>query len=276
MEQGIDPFDYVRDMLGSDLDEQLIELGISYFTGIFTLDNIQGDPHPGNVKLLDNSRVGLIDFGIKAPAPKDKAAFFGLIKEYSKLYTGQVDIEALFGRFLRVFASDLYNAFKKLNDLKGGAETEDLTRTIGKIAKKTFMSKMEKSEAANLMSGNSLISLINRVVNDQNRFGIELTLESTEILRAAQTYIKLVESLGRNTQVLPKVFEKAISKLEKEHPELTIEKDSNMTIARAINIVTKWLERVASKDPILFRKFIGQIRGRSNFEDLTKLEKEKF
>jgi hypothetical protein len=269
-EQGIDPHSYVKEVLGSDLDQQLIELGIQYFYGMFTLPRIQGDPHPGNVKLLDNNQVALIDFGIDAPSPKDKPAFFGLIKEYANIYSGKLDIEELFGRFLNVFANDLYNAFRKLSEVRDGGNSEGLTKAIGRLANKTFMSRVKTSDSNAMMSDPNIIRLINKVVNDQNRFGIELSLESTEMLRAAQTYINLVESLGRKDQVLPVVFTKAIARLEHDHPELVIEKNSNMTVARAINIITKWLERVANRDPVLFRKLISYVKGNSSLSDLNK------
>ena len=57
-------------MLNSDLDEQLTLLGIEYIKGIFERREFRADPHPGNVKLLDNNRVGLIDFGIFDPLRK--------------------------------------------------------------------------------------------------------------------------------------------------------------------------------------------------------------
>ena len=269
-EQGVDPRNYVKEVMGSDLDQQLIELGIKYFYGMFTLPRIQGDPHPGNVKILDNNQVGLIDFGIDAPSPKDKPAFFGLIKEYSNIYSGKLDIEELFGKFINVFANDLYNAFRKLSEVRDGGNSEGLTKAIGKLANKTFMSRVKASDSKAMMSDPNIIKLINKVVNDQNRFGIELSLESTEMLRAAQTYINLVESLGRKDQVLPVVFTKAIAKLEHDHPELVIEKNSNMTVARAINIITKWLERVANRDPVLFRKLISYVKGNSSLSDLNK------
>lgn len=272
-EQGIDPFEYVKDTMGADLDKQLINLGIAYFYGMFTLDRIQGDPHPGNVKFLENGKVGLIDFGIAAPAPKDKAAFFGLIKEYGKIYSDKLDIEELFGRFLKVFASDLYDAFTKLNELRDGEASENLTRVIGGLAKKTFVDKMTKSESEQLMNNPDIIFLINRIVNEKNRFGIELTLESTEILRAIQTYVKLVASLDRRDQVLPQVFKTAVPLLENQHPELMIERPNNISTGRAINIVTKWLERVAIKDPALFKKFMSQIKGYNSLSKVTEGER---
>ena len=76
------------------------------------------------------------------------------------------------------------------------------------------MSRVKTSDSAAMMNDPNIIKLINKVVNDQNRFGIELSLESTEMLRAAQTYINLVESLGRKDQVLPVIFTKAIARLE--------------------------------------------------------------
>ncbi len=66
MEQGVDPAAYVREYLGSDLDAQLTTLGIESLSGVFDLPRVQGDPHPGNVRLLTGDRVGLIDFGISS------------------------------------------------------------------------------------------------------------------------------------------------------------------------------------------------------------------
>ncbi len=273
-EQGVEPHSYVMEKLGSNLDQQLITLGQEYIYGMFTLPRVQGDPHPGNVKFLENNKIGLIDFGIFAPAPKDKPAFFALIGEYSNLYNGKLDIEELFGKFLRVFANDLYRAFKRLHEASGENSGEDLTKTIGKLAKKAFSMHMKKSESTQMMNDPNMLKLVNQIVNKQNRFGLKLTINSSEIIRAAQTYITLVESLGRQDEVLPIVFDVATTKLAKEHSELLIESPSNMTIQRAIDIVTKWLERVANRDPVLFRKLLGQIKGGGNISSIDRKDKE--
>jgi hypothetical protein len=259
-EQGVDILSYVKENLNSDLDQQLRTLGEEYIYGMFDIPRIQGDPHPGNVKLLENNRVGLIDFGIYAPAPKDKPSFFALVEEYSNLYNGKLDIEELFGKFLRVFAGDLYQAFRRLHDAREGS-SEDLTKTIGKLAKKAFTAHMNKSESSKVMSEPNMLKMINQIVNKQNRFGLVLTVQSSEILRAAQSYVTLVEALGRDKEVLPIMFAEAVDRLRRDKPELTIEEPSNMTIARALDIVTKWLERVANRDPVLFRRLMSQLRG---------------
>ena len=274
-EQGVEPYAYVKENLGSELDQQLITLGTEYVYGMFTIPRVQGDPHPGNVKFLENNKVGLIDFGIYAPAPKDKPSFFALIEEYGKLYNGNLDIEELFGKFLRVFANDLYRAFKRIHDVQAGSSEDDLTRTIGKLAKNAFAAHSKKSETNEIVNDQNMLKMINQIVNKQNRFGLELTIQSSEIIRAAQTYITLVESLGQDSKVLPIVFTRATGQLRIDHPELLIETTSNMTVQRAIDIVTKWLERVANRDPVLFRKLLNQIkRSGGNISRIDQKNKE--
>jgi hypothetical protein len=274
-EQGIEPYAYVKEHLNSELDKQLITLGIEYVYGMFTLPRVQGDPHPGNVKFLENNKVGLIDFGIYAPAPKDKPSFFALIEEYGKLYSGKLDIEELFGKFLRVFANDLYKAFKRIHDMHGENSEDDLTRTIGKLAKNAFSAHNKSSETNELINDRNMLKMVNQIVNKQNRFGLELTIQSSEIIRAAQTYITLVESLGQQDKVLSIVFNDATTNLRADHPELLIETPSNMTMGRAIDVVTKWLERVANRDPVLFRKLINQIKkSGGNINKVNRTDKE--
>lgn len=272
-EQGVDPVNYVWENLGSNLDEQLVTLGYEYIYGMFTLPRIQGDPHPGNVKFLENNKVGLIDFGIYAPAPKDRPSFYALLEEYAKLYEGNLDIEELFGKFLRYFGNDLYRAFKRIHEVRGAGSGDDLTRTIGKLAKRAFASQI-KPGTGGLTNDNNMLKLINQVVNKQNRFGLVLKLQSSEVLRAAQTYIAFVESLNRGTVILPIIFRRAIDQVRIDKPELTVETTSNMSVSAAFDIVTKWLERVALKDPLLFKRFMRQLRGNAPLEYEDNINKE--
>ena len=79
------------------------------------------------------------------------------------------------------------------------------------------------------------------------------------MLRAAQSYITLVESLGMR-KVLPEAFKEGLAYVASERPEYTQETENTMSANRALEIVTKWLERVATRDPQLFKIFISKIR----------------
>ncbi len=260
-EQGMDPEEYVRQNLGSDLKQQLKLVGFEYIRGIFMLPRIQGDPHPGNVKLLSGNRVALIDFGISAQAPKEKAAFYGVLREYQRVLSGDIDIPMLLGQFLRFFVSDLYKAMKKItNMLPASDKTNDLTRQMGMVAEANFKKETGNQDIDAIIENGNILSTMNQVVNSGNRFGVIIKVEDSEMLRAAQSYITLVDSLGLKSSVLPEAFKEGLAYVAKERPDYTQETDSNMSVNRALEVVSKWLERVATRDPQLFKTFVNKIK----------------
>ena len=153
---GVDAADYIRQHLGSDLDTQLRIAGIESMVAIFTLPRVPGDPHPGNIRFMTGNRVGLIDFGISAPVPKNRAAFFSLIKEWSLVYEDESNVANIFEQFMRYFVNDLYRALKKLSTITPGAQ--GLSRTAAHY--------VSTSEETKRSKGGDLVSEIGRIVQD--------------------------------------------------------------------------------------------------------------
>ncbi len=258
-DQGIDARKYVKEQLGSDLDKQLITAGVELIYGIFALPRIQGDPHPGNVKVLPGNKIGMIDFGISAKSPKEKAAFYSLLSEYAKVLRGNMDIPELFGQFLRFFVSDLYRALKKITSmLPSNDASNDLTRQMGRVAEKNVKKEMGGDVSAMIEKGN-ILTMMNQVINNGNRFGLVMRIDDSEMLRSAQSYMTLVDSLGGKTTVLPVIIETALERVANDFPELTQDVTSLPSINRAMETISKWLERVAVKDPALFHTFVSKI-----------------
>ena len=259
-EQGVDIAQYVSEQLGSDLDTQLKTAGVELIYGIFAHPRIQGDPHPGNVKLLSGNKVGMIDFGISAKSPKEKAAFYALLAEYSKVLRGNMDIPALFGQFLRFFVSDLYRSLKKITSmLPGDDRSNDLTRQMGTVAEKNFKSEMAADDLENIIENGNIISMMNQVVNKGNRFGLVMKIDDSEMLRAAQSYMTLVDSVGGKTTVLPDILETALARVANDFPEYTQDTTQLPSVNQAMETLSKWLERVADRDPALFKTFIDKL-----------------
>ncbi|HUD05815.1 MAG TPA: AarF/ABC1/UbiB kinase family protein [Candidatus Saccharimonadales bacterium] len=261
-EQGADPRAYVRDNLGSDLDTQLQILGVESINAIFNMQRVQGDPHPGNVRLLSGNRVGMIDFGIAAPTPDNKAAFYGILSAWNQIYGPSFEISSLFEQFIRFFVSDLYRALQRLATINPARsnDSNSYTREIGKMAEATFKKSVGVQDLRPFVEDGSILGVLNKVINKNNRFGLVLKLEASEILRASQTYMTLVESLGRRNQVLPKVFKSVVETVEREHPEFTGPDEASLSVSDSIDIVSKWLERIAVRDPAFFHQIISRIK----------------
>ncbi len=83
------------------------------------------------------------------------------------------------------------------------------------------------------------------------------------MLRAAQTYMTLVETMGRLNVVMPRVFSRVVDQVNKDFPGLAHQSDATMSVGQALEVVTNWLERIAERDPVLFRQLLERIRPRT-------------
>lgn len=261
--QGIDPETYVREQLGSDLSLQLETLGTAMLGDCFTQPRVMGDPHPGNIRLLADNKVGLIDFGISAPAPRDRPAFFGLIREWSHMYKGTLNIANLFEQFLRVFMNDLYRAFKKLTSLLPAQSNEsaeqNMMRNVGGVINELFEGEEKTDDVIEAMDQGRLLRIFGQVINKGNRLGLLIKLHDTEILRAAQTYMSTVEALGLRSEVLSVVFNTVVEQQAANVASIANYSERPLSTSQALEIVNSWLERIASKDPSLFRRMLQQV-----------------
>ncbi len=257
-DQGVDPKTYVQETLGSDLDEQLRTLGYEAMMGVFNLPRIMGDPHPGNIRLLRDNKVGLIDFGISAKSPKEKSAFFGLIEAYSGAIKNEMDVSGMFERALQFFVGDLYQALNRIGQFFGAKTVKNVTKIAGDLFEQT--SGSEKLNIDNQSPDISVLMMMNRAINKGNRFGLVMKLENSEILRATQTFTSMVSALGRSRQVTPKVLEQVVRDIRAEHPEYTSDMSDHTSLSEAVETVAAWLERVALRDPALFQKLSSKVR----------------
>lgn len=303
---GVDIIQYVQEKLGSDLELQLEKLGTELLAGAFDLPQIQGDPHPGNIRFLPNNQVGLIDFGIAAPAPRNKAAFYGLLSEWGRMYAHTGNVGNMFEQFMRFFVNDLYRALKKLStfipgvshfgaplaepkpepavavptmgafvtqnagltppiittkpvEIKKQNGGRDLMKEVGKIVQSMFDSALGTRDINQILDDGRMLSAFSQMVNKGNRLGLVINLESSEVLRAAQTYISLLETMGVMRKVLPKILEDVTARVRANHPEIVNETEYMPSTSQAVDTVNRWLERVAVKDPMLFRQLLQQI-----------------
>jgi hypothetical protein len=279
--RGIDPAEYIREQIGSDLDKQLQILGVECLSGAFNLPRIQGDPHPGNIRFLPDNKIGMIDFGISAPAPKNKAALYGILEQWHMLYSDQGDMGRLFEQFIRFFVNDLYRALKKISMFMPAQEApqpeasnqpgqadqpasplkpnHDLLRDVGRVVQSMFSSALGTGDVKDVLAEGHVLQAFNQLVNKGNRLGLVVHIESSEILRAGQTYMGMVEALGRRNEVVPYVLAQSVIRVATNHSDVVHMGDNPVSVTQAIDIVNRWLERVAVRDPALFRQLLSRI-----------------
>jgi serine/threonine protein kinase len=256
-----DPISYMQDNYGCDLVYQLKEMGYEMLYSAFKYPVIQGDPHPGNIKLMSGNRVGLIDFGLISRPPRDRESLLILVKEYANVYNGRLDVQGFSLALMRMFSSNLVYSIESLgNLLRNPARSQDLFDELADSAQSTYQAKGVEFER--LLERGHFLTAFSNVINEGNRFGLRLHIEATTFTRSSQMFITMVDTLGCKPVVMHEVYNRVIADVERNRWELIPSSRPTVSYEQAIETVGNWMDRIASTDPYLFNKVTGHLKRR--------------
>lgn len=157
--------------------------------------------------------------------------------------------------------SDLYRSLRRLSDYMSKGNDTDYVEQISSIAGDVFEQTTGSSMInVDFTNDANALNVINKVVNKENRFGLIMKIEASEILRAVQTYTAMIGSLGLFKEVMPVVLDRAVAQIQRDYPDAINDTRDSVSIGDAIETVAEWLERIANRDPLLFRQLSEKIR----------------
>ena len=262
---GYDPQAHVMKTMGSNMTWQMELVGTELLYGIFVLPRVQGDPHPGNILLLPDNKVGVIDFGVSAPPPDDKLAFLGVMRGYVDMYSGGRDMGDFLMKILRFFARDLYRAMMTIakHNQRYDQDAPDMIEIFKGTVERSFEANAGNVDVNQLIRQGNLYRLLQETVNENNRYSIKMSVDGALMLRAANIYMSMLASLGIKKDVLTQTFNNVIYAVETNHSALVDKAAKGTDIGEAIEIVSEWLESIAEKDPALSRKLAESVRNRT-------------
>lgn len=247
--QGVDVEAYIREVFGpnASLSEQMIGFGAEMLTSAFEHGTTYGDPHPGNLKFLPDNKVGFVDFGLQASAPKNTLGFYQLIEQYHKIYSGHPDFNEYSRLLLTMYGGDVIRAADSLDDYYATVSglLGVITASTGSIMEK------ESLRIKYFMETNGMLTFFNTVINKNNRFCLQYELDGPQLMRAGGLFINIAKSLGMRDEVMVQTYTKVLAnakhfQLQSDIPPLHPE--------TAMEILGSWMDQVAYKNPALHRK----------------------
>lgn len=254
---GVDAQKYVAERLGSDLNQQLITLGQDQLASMLKEGHAHGDPHPGNIILLSGNRLALLDFGIRSRVPKDRKAFFELIKEYQKIYAGQFDFESYTLAMMHLFVSELYDAMCAFDTYTRGYASQNLLHAIKEAANDLYLGSSR--DISEMISSQKHLLIFAQVINRSNRFGLKFETDEPEFLRATIMYMNLVESLGSKQVVLNAVYTLVVNEFwNYDFPSKNVQTSPE----RAVEVVSSWLDEISVRDVYLYGLLVSKLNRR--------------
>jgi predicted unusual protein kinase regulating ubiquinone biosynthesis (AarF/ABC1/UbiB family) len=243
---GGDTVRFVKEQTGSDIRQQLAEMGSELLISITQADYIMADPHPGNIFLLGDNKIAMIDFGLAAPRPKYRAPYVNMIVQYRALYEDRVNMGSLAIAMMAFYDYQLYQALAMVTD------DNTITSRLKKFI--TVHASDEGLDRDRLAVRRQISQLFLQKINKNNRFAIHMN-ESEAVLQKAMhgflgTSQLVFGSQARSSYYFQTVHAALVRADEaiQEHgvTEQLISKE--MTTEHAAEIVSDWLSDIAERD----------------------------
>ncbi len=243
--KGKSALDYVRSQIGSDLEYQLHYLGFRSLYDSLSGKTVHGDPHPGNVVLMANNKVGLIDFGIVAKPVNNRLALLEYIKEQIRGREGDIDLPRLMLSIVRFHASNLYRALESLSAYYKKPLLDNLYKFL-----QIEVGKSQTEVDESMVPNGQYSDMLNNSINKGNRFGLLPKVDTPVTQKAFITLWRTNDELGYQ-DITFKVFRDVVRSIEQDNDVALWRKDM-MSTGQAMEVVSEWLNLVAQKDPELF------------------------
>lgn len=266
----IDYADIVYMYTGSDIKYQLTQLGIELNKAVLHSGPIHGDPHPGNVRLLPDNKVALLDFGIQAQPLKSANAYYAVLLEFWRAeYLNAPNPGNMFVAYIRFYSGRLYDSMRIVSEYASKRYNKpiQLDDWIVKLSNKIFEQKVSPEALLNgldkIRAGQDAKNIsVDNIVNPGNRFHIAVRINDGAILRTMATYLSLVTELGYRS-IVPDVYNELVEYVKEFLPDLEKESKSSVRTEEAIQIVYSWLEKIAQTDKDLYRSMLNHLQGHS-------------
>jgi len=237
--------EYVRQQVGSNVTEQLYQLGYKSLYASLSGKLVHGDPHPGNIVLMPNNQVGFIDFGIVGYPVRNRLALIDYIKIQISGKEGKSDIPRLMLGIVRFHASYLYRAIQSLAEYyKRPLFDEFYTFLQQEVA--DHQDSVDEESIAN----GQYSDMLSAAINKNNRFALIPKVDTPVTQKAFITLWRTFEELGFEAVTL-EVFKDVVTAIEGDF-ETDAWKELPLPIDKAFEVIGEWLATVAEKDPALF------------------------
>lgn len=260
---GTEPIAYVREVLGSDLYAQLHTVGFELLSKATIGEVLQADPHPGNIILLPQNKVALIDFGMATELAENRTAFYEMILQYQAYYANEWTLENFAMSALKYLAPEFFAAIGAADKLF--AQEGQSAKTSGpKLMERLRHATMEVAEDRytaqlidTLLERRMIMKVLFFGVNRGNRFGFSFDLKSITLLKAGQTYLSMLGQFDHQATIIKGVINDVVTFSQANLDKIIGEKPIELSPHEALEILSTWFDKMARADPWLASTLVG-------------------
>lgn len=256
-----DKLGYVWHNYSTNMNYVMEELAVESLMGSLAENGSHGDPHPGNIFVLPNNRVALIDFGIDSAVHEYKPELMQLIVEYSALYRGKFNPTSFSKAMLCYFAPQLTQSMQTLSTfLNQNDLAEQILDEVGLKASESLQERVSDPAVSTMLGQYRMLAIFTQVINKNNRFGLRVVIDTPEFLRSTQIFLNLIHILGCDKRLIGRTFDRVIASYDFTTQTQGPNYDSQ-SIDSSLHSVASWFERLQYSDPALYTNIMKRWKG---------------
>lgn len=257
-----DLYTKAKEKTGSNIYTQLTIVGGELLRCAMTKEFTYGDPHPGNIILLNNDRVAYVDFGIVGRHPLSQRAFYDWTKSYYDFLTKESNMDEFGGLVdttLHCFCPDFINALNILTDNK------IIDMFTNAMREKLSLVSNSNEDLNKLINDGHMFKVFTKFMNNKNVLNLNFDMSNFPLLKAMQAYICTVSAIDRRyaphtfTKIMIYAMEYAFEYLKVEEIPYDYIENSKYSKGDAFELIDNMLSSLAEGDEFLFQNIYKEM-----------------
>lgn len=243
-----------KELTGSDLWEQIAVAGGELLYTAMCEDYVYGDPHPGNIILLPENKIALIDFGIISNKPSSHMAFYDWVKSYYDMLEGKGRFRRLLETTVMCFCPDIALAMRRCDFGDG-----DLLTILADVVEEKLESEMTNgniSYTESFKEGHLADTFIK--VAGTKVLEVKLEMVNFEMLKAMQAFLGSVTILDNSegghdfAQIMKRSMDYALNNAEQKGIPYDIISTTKLSVTESYELLVKTMSAIADSDEYMF------------------------
>jgi predicted unusual protein kinase regulating ubiquinone biosynthesis (AarF/ABC1/UbiB family) len=257
--RGGNAHEFVEQTLGSNLAWQLEVVGTELLGKAALGEVMHADPHPGNIIILPDNKVALIDFGMSTQLGENRYAFYEMLVQYVAFYSGNLAIDKFALSALRFLERDLYEAMVRADHLLHGAglSEESIVDKVRSAVSEIFHDEANRPLINQLLARRAIMRVLFFAINTGNRFGFSFDLKAINLIKASQNYVVLVGQFDKEGVIAGNILRNAVAIAEANLERLNDAAPAHTDPVRSLETLSTWIDKMARNDPWLMKQLIG-------------------
>ena len=242
-----------RELTGSDLWAQVVLAGGEALYTAMCADYVYGDPHPGNIVLLSDNRIGLIDFGIIAQKPTSHEAYYDWVESYYEILCGQDGFQRLLETTVTCFCPDISLAMQKCN-----FDGENLLKILASaITEKLSQEMSGNTNYVESFRNGHLMDVFIQVVGTRV-LDVKVDAINFELLKAMQAFLGAVTILDNNenrnafSEIMLRSMDYALANARATGVPHDSVKKTSYGLTESYELLVNTVSSIANNDEYLF------------------------